>query len=167
VQPRRLLLIRHAQAAGAPVDRDRPLTARGARNAAAIGSWLQDGGFVPDGVVVSPALRARQTWEQAAALLPDLTPTVDERIYDNTVEAVLAVLTETPEDVQTLIVVGHNPSVGEVAFALDDGEGDPDARRKLQAGFPAGAVAVFEPVTSFGEVAPGTATLTGFAVPVV
>jgi phosphohistidine phosphatase len=121
---------------------------------------------VPDRVVVSPALRTRQTWEQAAAsLVPSQTPTVDERIYENTVEAVLAALTETPEDVQTLIVVGHNPSVGELASALDDGEGDPDARRKLQAGFPTGAVAVFEPATPFGELAPGTATLTTFARP--
>jgi len=159
-------MIRHAQAAGAPVDRDRPLTAQGARNAGAIGGWLERGGFLPDRVVVSPALRARQTWERAAAsLVLDGPPTVDERIYENTVEAVLAAITETSEDVQTLVVVGHNPSMGELASALDDGQGDPDARRGLQAGFPTGAVAVFEVGATFGELEPGAATLTAFEVP--
>jgi phosphohistidine phosphatase len=164
--PRRLLMIRHAQAAGAPVDRDRPLTAQGMRNAAAIGSWLEGNGYVPDRAVVSPALRTRQTWERVAEASPaGLAPEVDERIYDNTLDAVLAVITETPEDVQTLVVVGHNPSVGELAFALDDGEGDPDAQRKLHAGFPTGAVAVFEVAGFFADIAPEAATLTAFEVP--
>jgi phosphohistidine phosphatase len=117
-------------------------------------------------VVVSPALRARQTWERAAASpVLDGPPTVDERIYENTVEAVLAAITETPEDVRTLVVVGHNPSLGELASALDDGQGDPGARRSLQAGFPTGAVAVFEVGASFGELEPGAATLSAFEVP--
>jgi phosphohistidine phosphatase len=164
--PRRLLMIRHAQAADAPVDRDRPLTAQGARNAAAIGSWLQANGYAPGRAVVSPAVRTRQTWERVAeASAPGLAPDVDERIYDNTVDAVLSAITETPGDLQTLVVVGHNPSVGELAFALDDGEGDPDAERKLHAGFPTGAVAVFEVAGSFADLAPDAATLTAFEVP--
>ena len=159
-------MIRHAQAAGAPVDRDRPLTAQGARNAGAIGAWLERGGFVPDRVVVSPALRARQTWERAAASLGlDGPPTVDERIYENTVGAVLAAITDTSEDVQTLVLVGHNPSLGELASALDDGQGDPGARRSLQAGFPTGAVAVFEVGGTYGRLEPGAATLSAFEVP--
>src|SRR4051812_49694764 len=91
VQPRRLVLVRHAQAGGGPVDADRPLTEQGARHAAAIGTWLARTGPAPDRVLVSPARRARQTWEEAAAALdPGSEPFVDERIYDNTVEAVLA-----------------------------------------------------------------------------
>ena len=165
MQPTRLLLIRHAQAADAPVDRDRPLTERGAARAVAIGSWLERGGYVPDRVVVSPAVRAVQTWEAAGSVAPDLTPTVDQRIYVNTLEAVLETITETSDDVRTLIVVGHNPSIGELAFALDDGEGDPAAQRSLHAGFPTGAVAVFRAVTAWSGLAPGGVTLEDFAVP--
>ena len=121
---------------------------------------------MPDRVLVSPALRAAQTWERAAASLGvDLLPTADERIFDNTVDSVLSAITETSEDVSTLVVVGHNPSVGKLAFALDDGEGDPSARDDLHAGFPTGAVALFELGSSFAELAPGKATLTGFEVP--
>jgi phosphohistidine phosphatase len=166
VQPRRLLLVRHAKAADGPVDADRPLTGRGARRAAAIGAWLAQAGLVPDRVLVSPARRAVQTWERAgAALVPGLRPTVDARIYDNTVEALLAAIRETPEDVQTLAVVGHNPSVGELAGVLDDSQGSPGARRDVDAGFRTGGVAVFLLATPFTAIAPGAATLSDFTVP--
>jgi len=142
VQLRRLLLVRHAEAAGGPVDAERSLTGKGTRRAAAIGSWLAQAGLAPDRVVVSPARRAAQTWEQArASLEPDVEPVVDARVYDNTVEALLAVIAETPDDVQTLAVVGHNPSVGELARDLDDGRGSAPARRDVEAGFRAGGVA--------------------------
>jgi phosphohistidine phosphatase len=166
VPTRLLILVRHAQAADAPVDRDRPLSEHGAERAAAIGSWLQRAGVVPDRVLVSPALRAAQTWERAAASLgADLPPTTDDRIYVNTVDAVLSAIADTSEAVTTLVVVGHNPSVGELAFALDDGNGDPAAREDLHAGFPTGAVAVFGLTAPFAELTAGAATLTDFEVP--
>jgi phosphohistidine phosphatase len=160
VEPRRLLLVRHAQAAQGPADAERPLTERGARNAAAIGAWLTSAGLRPDRVLVSPARRAVQTWERAGAeLRTTVDPIADERIYDNTIEALLAVVQETPEDVRTLAVVGHNPSVGELAGVLDD------ARSDVGAGFPAGGVAVFTLTAPFAAIAPGVATLSDFAVP--
>ena len=115
VQPRRLLLVRHAKADDGQVDAERPLTERGTRQATAVGAWLGQAGLVPDQVVVSPARRAAQTWELASAqLAPAPQPVVDARIYDNTVEALLAVVRATPEDVRTVAVVGHNPSMGEL-----------------------------------------------------
>ena len=166
MQPRRLLLIRHAKAADGPVDVDRALTGRGTRQAAAIGTWLADAGFVPDRALVSPARRAAQTWEQAAVHLGAAPEhVVESRIYDNTVEALLAVIADAPDGVQTLAVVGHNPSIGELAHDLDDDEGSATARRDLHAGFPTGGVAVFTLAAPFGELAPGTATLTDFRTP--
>ena len=163
---RRLVLIRHASAAHAPVDADRPLTDRGVEQAAAIGRRLQQAALRPDLVVVSPALRAQQTWEGAAGQLPTPpTPVVDERIYDNTVEALFAVLHEIAADCGVGALVGHNPSVGLVASVLDSGEGSPAALRNLRAGFPTGGVAVFTLDTPFDALAPGTATLTDFTVP--
>jgi phosphohistidine phosphatase SixA len=87
---------------------------------------------VPERTVVSPALRAAQTWRQAVtALDPAPEPAVEKRIYDNTVDDLVAVIEETPEDVRTLAVVGHNPSIGGLAHELDDGRGDPAARQEL------------------------------------
>ena len=156
------MLVRHAQAAAAPVDADRPLTPHGLQRAAALGSWLADGCLVPDRVLVSPATRARETWERAGA---GQQPVVDERVYDNTVEALLEAVRETPADVAVLAVVGHNPSIGELTAALDDGRGDPAARRDAAAGFPTGGVAVFDLDRPFAALAPGTARLVAFAVP--
>ena len=157
---RRLLLIRHAQAAGGPVDAERPLTGHGAEQASAIGTWLARSGLVPDRVVVSPARRAQQTWARAAAeLTAGPPPVLDGRIYDNTVEGLLAVVQETPDDVATLAVVGHNPSIGALAAALDE------TRAEEVVGFPAGGVAVFGPAVPFTALAPGTAALTRFTVP--
>jgi phosphohistidine phosphatase len=162
----RLVLIRHAEAAPGAVDAERPLTDHGVRQAAAVGRWLQDAGLVPDRVAVSPAVRAIRTWERAAGQFPaPPTPVVDERIYVNTVDALLAVIGETAADGGTVAVVGHNPSIGVLASILDDGAGDSSPRRDLRDGFPTAAVAVFTLGTPFDSIAPGTATLTAFTVP--
>jgi phosphohistidine phosphatase len=153
-------------AADGPVDADRPLTERGARHAAALGTWLEQAGLTPDGVLVSPARRAAETWQRASApLAPAVSPIVDPRIYDNTVEALLAAIRAMPDNVRTLAVVGHNPSIGMLATVLDDGEGSPAARRDADAGFPTGGIAVFTLATPFDEIAPGAATLSAFTVP--
>ena len=166
MQPRRLLLIRHATAAGGPIDADRPLTGTGVEHAQAIGTWLARAELTPDRVLVSPARRVAQTWENAGAQLSSgPQPIADPRIYDNTVEQVLATIREAPDDALTVAVVGHNPSIRELAAALDDGRGSPEALRALERGFPAAGVAVFVLPGSFAATAPGAATLTDFTVP--
>jgi phosphohistidine phosphatase len=158
--------MRHAQAAHGPVDADRPLTDHGAEQAAALGRWLAQAGLAPDRVVVSPARRAAETWDRAAAqLTAPPAPITDARIYDNTVEALLDVIQDSPADGEIVAVVGHNPSVGVLASVLDDGEGDPSALRNLHAGFPPGGVAVFTLETPFDSLEPGTARLTDLTVP--
>jgi phosphohistidine phosphatase len=166
VPSHRLVLVRHAKAAHGPVDLDRPLTDGGAERARAIGAWLTQAGLVPDRVLVSPARRAVETWEGAVAtLVPKPDPIVDPRIHDNTVEALLTAIQETGEDVRILAVVGHNPSIGELAGVLDDGRGGAAARRDLDAGFRTGGVAVFSLATPFSAIASGGATLDDFVVP--
>jgi phosphohistidine phosphatase len=164
VTTRRLVLVRHAKAAAeGDVDAERPLAARGARDAPAVGRWLAQQGIAPDRVVVSTARRAQQTWALAAAELGQVTrPVADERVHDNTVEALLQVVGDTPSEVKTLVLVGHNPSMEELAAALDDGGGDPDARTLLAQGFPTSGVAVFLTRQAWSRVSTGTATLTNF-----
>jgi len=121
---------------------------------------------VPDRVLVSPARRALQTWERAnASLVPGPPPIVDEQIYDDTVEALLAAIEGPPEDVRTRAVVGHDPSVGELVEVLDDGQGSLATRQEAQAGFRTGGVAAFLLAQPFAAITPGAATLTDVAVP--
>jgi phosphohistidine phosphatase len=116
-----LMLFRHAKAAkdvDGP-DHDRPLTRRGQRQSAAVGRWLADQGLLPDAVWCSSAVRARQTWEGAAAELPS-TPAVSYRpdLYDAGVGDALEMLHTAPESVRRLMVVGHNPTIEDLAEML-------------------------------------------------
>jgi phosphohistidine phosphatase len=161
---RRLVLIRHAKAAEGEVDRERPLAKRGIREAPEIGRWLADRRLVPDRVVVSPARRARQTWERAATGLTGAPePVQDERVYDNSVAALLAVVQDTPGDVRTLAVVGHNPGIQEFAVSFDDGAGDDAARQDVSGKYATGGLAVFTVDQPWPQARAGT--LTAFAVP--
>jgi phosphohistidine phosphatase len=163
-QARRLVLIRHAKAAEGQVDRERPLAKRGMREAPEIGRWLAERQLVPDRVVVSPALRARQTWQRAATGLAGAPePVQDERIYDNSREDLLAVVRDTPETVQTLAIVGHNPGMQEFAISFDDGTGSEDARRDVTGKYPTGGLAVYTVDDSWSRAEAGT--LTAFAAP--
>jgi phosphohistidine phosphatase len=161
---RRLVLIRHAKAAEGAVDRERPLAARGIREAPEIGRWLADRELVPDRVVVSPARRARQTWERAAAGLTGAPePVQDERVYDNMVAALLAVVQDTPDGVRTLAIVGHNPGIQEFAIGFDDSTGDGAVRRGVIGKYATGGLAVFTVEEPWPQARSGV--LTDFAVP--
>ena len=65
---RTLVVLRHSKSAYPPdtADVDRPLSARGQRDAAAAGHWLRDQGLIPDLVLCSIAVRTRQTWDLAS-----------------------------------------------------------------------------------------------------
>lgn len=113
----RLLLIRHARTEEGSPDRGRRLTAAGERDAAEIGRWLAAHDARPDRVVVSTAIRARQTWDLAAAVFDGPgADDVDDRIYVNTLQDVLAVARATDEAVRTLAIVGHNPTIEALAL---------------------------------------------------
>jgi phosphohistidine phosphatase len=161
---RQLVLVRHAKAGEGAVDRDRPLADRGVAEAPAVGRWLAQRRIAPDRVVVSPARRARQTWELAAAELGAVPePVLDDRIYRNTVEDLLQLVRETPAEVTTLAIVGHNPGLQDLAIALDDGRGDDPGRRELTTKYRTGGIAVFDVGDSWAQVR--SATLTSFATP--
>jgi phosphohistidine phosphatase len=164
VTTRQLVLIRHAKAGDAATDRDRPLADRGVAEAPAVGRWLAQRRIAPDRVVVSPARRARQTWELAAAELgPTAEPVLDDRVYRNTAEDLLEIIRETPAAVTTLAIVGHNPGIQDLAIALDDGHGDDAGRSELATKYPTSGVAVFDVSDAWAGV--GSATLTSFATP--
>ncbi len=140
-------------------------------DAGAIGRWLGDHSLVPDRAVVSPARRARQTWDLAAAQLDAAQSgavperLVDERVYDNTVESLLAVIGDGDPAVVTLALVGHSPSVQELALALDDGRGNTAALAELAQKYPTSGIAVFDVDREWATVDVAGGTLRHFAVP--
>jgi phosphohistidine phosphatase len=118
---RTLILLRHAKSdwSGDEADIDRPLADRGRRQAHDAGAWLAAN---IDGIglaVVSPATRARSTWELVAAALDAAPQTrIDDRVYAASADELLAVVRELPADVETAILVGHNPGLEDLASLL-------------------------------------------------
>jgi phosphohistidine phosphatase len=121
---RTLVILRHAKAArpAGVADLDRPLTERGHADAAAAGAWLVSRGYAPDLVLCSPAKRTRQTWHGVAlALTGSRAPEVryERVLYDDGVEQIINLLRKLPDEVGTVLLIGHNPSVSILSAALD------------------------------------------------
>ena len=80
-------------------------------------------------------------------------------------EAALDLVRETSEEVSTLLVVGHNPTMAYLAHLLDDGEGDDAATSEMVSrGYPTAAAAVFAVDGSWADLGPGRARLEAFHV---
>lgn len=141
----RLLLLRHAKAErshSSGRDHDRVLAERGGADAARIGAYLVRHGFVPDQVLVSTAVRTRETWKRLATAFKQAPPAdFDASIYEASPEAILKAIKDTGPDVGTLLVIGHNPGLQELAVTLV-AAGDIETRQRLQADFPTSALAV-------------------------
>ena len=116
----RLLLVRHAKTDQGAPDIRRELTDRGRRDSVAIGDWMRANDAVPDLVVVSPATRARQTWELTGI---ETEVSVDDRVYDSNLANLPTIVRETAETVSSLAIVGHNPPI-EVFTARHGGPGE-------------------------------------------
>jgi phosphohistidine phosphatase len=118
-----LILMRHAHAAQGDDDFERPLTERGQKQAELVGTDFNEMGLVLDRVLCSSALRARRTAEIVAALL-NFTGEIDksDELYEASLLDYVRAIQSTPEPVNTLLLVGHNPSVSELLSAVHQGQ---------------------------------------------
>ncbi|HET9382532.1 MAG TPA: histidine phosphatase family protein [Streptomyces sp.] len=165
---RRLVVLRHAKSArpaGVP-DHARPLAPRGRRDAPAAGHALAEAGLLPDLALCSTAVRARRTWDLAAAQWGTPPPVRhDPRLYAADAAELLAVVREAPAGVMTLLLVGHNPGLQDLVLALA-GDGLGDTLERVRTKFPTSAVAVLARYgTGWQDLAPRTAVLTSVLVP--
>ncbi|SFL47524.1 SixA phosphatase family protein [Methylobacterium pseudosasicola] len=164
---RRLILLRHAKSdrpAGV-ADHERPLNDRGRRAAPAVGAHLAEAGFRPDLALVSTATRTRETWEAVSAALGAPEVRFHREIYEAPAERILGVIRGAPEAAETVIVVGHNPGLGDLATALA-GEGPRKERTRLATEFPTAAYAVIAFDTdAWSAIGPGQGRLERFVRP--
>jgi phosphohistidine phosphatase len=164
---KRLLLLRHAKSSWsdqAMDDHERPLTSRGRKAADRIGEYLRSNELLPDLVLCSSAVRARETLGRILPFLgSDLTVRVEDELYGASVDQLLARLREVPPDVGSTMMVGHNPGIEELArTALDPAR----SRAPLDAGIPtAGLAAIDFRVRAWTRVGPGSGTLAAFVTP--
>jgi phosphohistidine phosphatase len=118
---RRLVVLRHAKSEwpDGVADRDRPLAARGRREAPLAGRWLDEQLGTIDLVVCSPARRARETCVRVVEeLVADPEVRVEERLYPGSPDDLLAVVRELPDEARTVLLIGHNPGLEELVEEL-------------------------------------------------
>jgi phosphohistidine phosphatase len=165
----RLMLLRHAKAEKAEPgmgDHERGLNPRGRSDAELIGAYIARHALTPDAVVVSTARRTRETWEGLAPALSGPPPaTFEDRLYNAGTEAIMTVVKATAPAVRTLLVIGHNPGLHDVARLLI-ASGDVEARERLNEGLPTAGLAVIEfAAESWSKVHPQGGRLERFVSP--
>ncbi|RMH22993.1 MAG: histidine phosphatase family protein [Gemmatimonadetes bacterium] len=164
-----LLLLRHAKSSWDEPsldDFDRPLSARGRRDAPRIGRWIAEHELAPDLALVSPARRTRETWSLVEPELGkgDVRVEFDPALYLASPAEMLTAVRAAPEAAERLLVLAHNP--GTQALALLLSSGDEAARRAMHAKFPTAALAVLDfDVDRWLDAGPGGARLRAFVRP--
>ena len=165
---RTLLLLRHAKSGYPPgvADHERPLAPRGVREAGLAGNWLRAHAAV-DAVLCSTATRTRETLAQTRIDAP-----VDyvQRLYGATPDEVIDEINGVPsrfdDDVTTLLVIGHEPTMSQLALGLaSELESDPGVAEDIAAKFPTSAIAVLRTDEPWDRLTLGAAALVGFHVP--
>ena len=160
--PRTLILLRHGKAdyPGGTRDFDRPLADRGEVDAAAAGAWLRDHQPPVDAALCSSSLRTRQTFA-ATGIAADVR--YADEVYEASPGDVLAEIRRTPDEVRTLLVIGHSPGMPGLANRLAGAATDPEAARQLSAHFPTSGMAILT-VKDWATLSPGDGTLVAFHV---
>jgi|SRR5579859_1299416 len=143
----RLILLRHGKAepeSASGEDFDRKLSPRGCRESTEMGVQLADLGFQPDVVLVSPAARTRETWAAIEASFPKARAQFDEELYHADSGSVRREAQRAGGSVGTVMVVGHNPGLQELAVQLlTEGSSPSSLIIRAVRQFPTAAAAVF------------------------
>lgn len=142
---RTLILLRHAKAVRAheaDSDEARGLTPRGRREAALAGAAIEDAGLKPALALVSTAERTRQTAEHGLQNFA-LKTEFDDALYHAAPESIWDAFTVS--DAETVVIVGHNPGIGElVSMLVHQAHDGSKLAREFSGHFPTSAFAAFE-----------------------
>jgi phosphohistidine phosphatase len=169
---RRFMQLRHAKTetdAPSGKDHDRRLDDRGRSDAADVGAWMARHRHIPDLVLVSTAVRARQTWnivDGAMKAVPQPLVADLPELYGAGPSQLLHIIHALDaEDPRRLLVVGHNPGLHEFALALI-GSGDAAGRKALAENLPTSGMTVIDfPTEDWNDVAFRSGRLALFVSP--
>jgi phosphohistidine phosphatase len=164
---RHLILFRHGRAVplDAAPDFDRGLTASGQSDSAEMGRYLFSERFQPDLALVSPAERTKATWDAAKAAFAPVETRFERKLYLADAGRVLRLIHIIEDSVMTAIIVGHNPSLHDLAIDLI-GYGDRYALSRLKENFPTSAAVVLDfDCDHWTDVAAHSGRLERFRIP--
>ena len=163
----RVYLLRHAKSSWKDrslADRDRPLAGRGRRAARAMAVHMEAEGIRPDLVLCSPARRTRETLEcLGTALGHGVEARFDEELYGAGEAELFGLLRALGDEVQSVVVIGHNPGLEDLAVALAS-EGAELAR--LREKYPTAALATIDlPADTWAAITRRSGELVGYVRP--
>lgn len=163
---RTLYLLRHAKSSWADpelVDRDRPLALRGRRACELVAEYLRRHEITPAIVLCSSSTRTRETFERiSAGFARPVEALIEDGLDGATAAELLTRLRNVDRAVASVMLVGHQPAIQELAVSLVEAE---PQRRALKEKFPTGALATLTLASRWAALESGTATLTGFVKP--
>lgn len=164
---RQLYLLRHAKSSWDEeglADHERPLAPRGRRAAQKLAGRLGELGVDPDVVLCSTALRTRQTLDLIrSGLRGEVVVELEEDLYGAGWERLLERLRRLPAAVGSVLVIGHNPGLQELATQL---AAPGPARDQLREHFPTAALATLKLGRGgWSSLTPGRAEVSAFVVP--
>ena len=165
-----ILLLRHAKSAwGQPglADHERPLNRRGEGAAETMAEYIVHNAPRPDLILCSTAVRTRQTLAPLVHRLANPAPPIalEKGLYLATESELLVRLRAVTEENRTILLIGHNEGIGELACALA-GDGEPDTLAQLHEKFPTAALATLQlGEAPWQDLAPGQAELMSFVRP--
>ncbi|MBX9943902.1 MAG: histidine phosphatase family protein [Reyranella sp.] len=165
-----ILLLRHAKSAWSDPrlsDHDRPLNRRGEQAAKAMADEIARNAPHPDLILCSTATRTRQTLAPLIARLGAPAPKIslEDELYLAAEDALLARLQAVDDAVGSVLLIGHNDGIWELATALAD-RGPAPALAALREKYPTGALAVLRARPDrWSDLAAGTAELAAFVRP--
>ncbi|TYC98402.1 histidine phosphatase family protein [Arthrobacter echini] len=167
-QQNKLMLLRHAKAEfqqGVP-DHERSLSSRGHADAPLIGRWMVEHDAVPDSILVSTALRTRQTCTWVCKELGDKAPTpkLEDDLYAAHPTEMLALINHVPATVTSLLVIAHNPGVQELAMRLASARSSERAVMDLATDYPTAGLTVLTFDGEWAELDHRNAEVTDFVV---
>lgn len=163
-----LYLLRHAKSSWEePLpDHERPLATRGIRDATATGRLLADRGWRPDLVLCSTSVRTRQTWIRASAAGAQAGEVrLVDAIYEASAARLLSLVQQTPEQIASLMLIGHGPGLPGLAELVGARPEPTEAWARMDAKYPTSGLAVLRLPGPWTEARPGGGKLADFLVP--
>ncbi|MEO7365373.1 MAG: histidine phosphatase family protein [Sphingomicrobium sp.] len=139
-----LLVLRHVKASQdspSGMDFDRPLKPRGHRQSLALGQMMRERGMTVEAIVASPATRVVETISsviEGAELACE--PKYDRRIYNASPEALSEVVRQADDNVECLLIAGHNPGLQSLILHLAQ-QDDNGLRADVASAYPTATLA--------------------------
>lgn len=120
---KKIYILRHAKSdwsTDTPTDFERPLNKRGMRNASEMGQWMATQGIIPDVVICSTAQRARQTITRVCTAMgiDESNIEYNSELYLASLDELLSAIRSLPEQIESVMLVGHNPGLEELLIYL-------------------------------------------------